>query len=195
MNNEPVISTNTANNYNSNNSQGINLNPSIENLNPIQINNNSAPNSMNSNDQLSNLPSIPKPVSIQSSTVTLSTINPSQLKNPDYLYKFKATSKTSLTVTIEIPSILFPPKVISDFAVTDVPEKMNITEILDLDEKFIKEHFIPICAKFFTLMSPLSAEYFIKFYSKCISNNADIKNQLRSWIYHNLDVTTIKTDF
>ncbi|KAK8877995.1 hypothetical protein M9Y10_004758 [Tritrichomonas musculus] len=188
----PAITSNNSADSFATNSSNLTLPSSCSSINSATnvLNNNSS-----NNDPSLPLPSFPKPTPFQSTTITLSTINPSQIKSPDYLQKFKASSKTSLTITIEMPSMLFPPKVISEFAAADSPDKMNINEILDLDEKVIKDHFIPIIAKFLSLMSPLTAEYLIKFYSKSISNNSEIKTQLRSWIYHNLDVTTIKQDF
>ncbi|OHT02210.1 hypothetical protein TRFO_30780 [Tritrichomonas foetus] len=139
------------------------------------------------------IPLVTDGVLVQSSTLVYETNKLSDLKAGEYLQKTITSSKTSLTLLIDIPSLLFPPKTIMELASAENDQLIKINEILELDPLIIDNHFIPITYKMFSLMSPLTAQYFVQMYSKCTKSS--VTPQLRSWIFHNFNAKKIKDNF
>ncbi|OHS98256.1 hypothetical protein TRFO_35381 [Tritrichomonas foetus] len=116
------------------------------------------------------------------------------LKNcPEYLSKCKQSRKSSVNLCIDIPQVFYPSPHLSQLATAMVPQQVQWNTFKQLQPEIILPQLIPIIAKLFTIISPLTAEYLLDIIS--MFEPDDSKPQIKSWLYHNFDPNAVKTRF
>ena len=127
---------------------------------------------------------------VQSGTYTFYTHKPKNVKGSDCLTKVKKVRKSSVTLSLEIPSAFFPPPVLQDLVLAANSDQANWDELKrDLTASEAELHIIPIVYKWMILLDQRCVGFWGELMMLIEKGNA--KAELRSWIYNNFNVLSL----